>query len=155
MNARAGDGRNIDDRALRRFQFRHERAGDQSGRDKIDVEHLRPDIGIRIQHTEAALARPLRRNAGIVDERVQPTVRQALAHGRCQAVNLREIRKVRLDMALAGGRPGAFFGKGLAGYGENAPALRLEELDRRMPDPAARSRKQHVAAFFGHASVPS
>ena len=122
-----------------------EAAGEHERSEEVDVEHLLPDRVVGVDGVEPLAAFELRRNPGIVDERMKLAMDAPLdLADRLERVF--GIGEVDLDVILGAGLPRAVLREGMARAGDDAPAGRREALDRRMADAAARPGEEQRAA---------
>src|SRR5262249_20935482 len=128
MHARARDGGDIDDRAVRGAKladqpFRQQRDGEQ-----VDVEDTEPVRVGAVEDAEPLAVRAFRRNASVVDEDIEFPIRQAPLH-LLDAMRKRiEIAEIELQMILRSGGPRATLGERLARNGDDTPAVVAEPL---------------------------
>src|SRR5690606_17402034 len=96
----------------------------------------------------------LRRDAGIVDERIELAVAELRAHLLDAGGERVDVREVDLYVTFLPAFPRAVFGEGMARNGQHPPARGAETLHCRVADPAARAgQKQGLATFARHARI--
>ena len=100
---------------------------------------------VGVDGVEPLAALELRRNPGIVDERMELALDAPLdlADRRERVLGIGEVD---LDVVLRARLPRAILREGMARAGDDAPAGRGEALDRRMADAAARPGEEQRAA---------
>src|SRR5207302_6421457 len=106
-------------------------------REEINPEHMAPGVDIGIDRAEPPAASRLRRNRGVVDQRMQRAAFQPLADFRNRPRGVGVVGKVDLDMILWPGVPWAVFREGVPRTGDDAPAGAGKADHGRMADAAA------------------
>jgi len=145
MHPRAGDRSDVDDGTSGRFEFIDQSARQHDRGEEIHLEHVLPYVERGRDRAEPRAPLSLRRDAGIVDQRVQLAVDPPLDLGDC-GLRVGRVGQVHLDMILRAGLPGAVFRKRMARAGDHPPARGREALDRGVSDAAACSGEQQRAA---------
>ena len=114
MHARAGDRGDVDHRALGRLELVEQAARQHDRREEIHLEHVVPDVARGVDRAEPLAARRLRRDRGVVDQRVQLAVQPPLDLGdrrvgvvRIGEIDLDVILRARLPRGSSPGRGGA------------------------------------------------
>src|ERR1700691_6751862 len=97
-----------------------------------------PVVARVFERAEPFAAGGLRRNRGIVDQRVQFAVKSLLGFGD-SSLGVAWIGQIDLDVIFRTCLPGAIFRKRMAGAGDDAPAGSRGALDCGGPDAAAGS----------------
>src|SRR6266568_4653992 len=97
------------------------------------MKHVHPGFDRRAQRTQAIATLPLRRDGGVVDQRVERRSRQPLLDFGDRARHRAVIAKFDLYMVVGSGVPGA--------------AHTVERLARTGDDPPARLREQFSGAW--------
>ena len=146
MHARARDRGDVDDRALGARELLDQAARQHDRRKEVDAEHLAPDVDVGVDRAHARAAVGLRRDRGVVDERVQLAVFEAALDLGDRVRGVRDVAEVDLDVILGPGFPRTVFRERMARAGDDAPARGREALHRRMPDAAAGAGQQQRAA---------
>src|SRR5262249_15236030 len=113
----------------------------------VDSEYVIPNIERCLDRAHARAAVHLRRDGGIVDERVQLAVgKPALDLGNGDGGVVR-ICEIDLDVVLGPGLPRALLREGVARAGDDPPACAGESLDGRVADAAACTGQQQGSAW--------
>jgi len=151
MHARARDRGDVDDRPLGGGEVLDQPLRQQRRGEQVDVEHLQPRRVARPRDAEPAAIRRLRRDAGIVDQRVEPPVRQPAADLVEAGAEMLGVAEVELDVVLRAAEPRAARRERLPRQREHAPAVVGEQLSGGVADAAAGAGQQQDA--LGHAVV--
>ena len=141
----AGDRGHVDHRTVRVLQFLDQPTGQHHGREKIHLEDGFPIGDRRVDGSQPHAALGLRRNARIVDERVEPALGKALPHFADGRFDIVRVREVELEMIFRSHLPRAVLGKGMARAGDDTPARRGKSLHGRVADAPRGAGQQHGA----------
>jgi hypothetical protein len=154
VDARAGNRCDVDHRAAGTLQLPQQAARQKDRREQVDLEHVLPVLELGIDGAEAGAGLPLRRNAGIVDQCVQPsTLRcQARLHFGDGAQGVASIGQIDLDVILRPHLPGAVLGEGVARAGGPRQPARAKRFTVAWPMPQAPVRIGSVPRRWGRLS---
>src|SRR6185312_2060392 len=119
-------------------------------RKEVDVEDVAPGFDIGVHGAEPAATRRLRRDRGVVHQRMQFVVLQPLTDLGNRACGVGMIGEVDLDVILRSGAPWADFRKRMPRAGDDAPAGGGKPDRGRVTDAAAGAgRKQGTPRRIG------
>ena len=146
MHARARNRGDVDHRALRGLELVDEPAREHDRGEEIHPEDVVPHIDGGVERGEPLAALGLGRDCGVVDQRMQLAIVQALldlVDCRKRAIRIGEID---LDVVLRAHLPRAVLRKCMTRAGDDAPAGGREALDGEMADAAARPGQEQRTA---------
>ncbi|GCC47718.1 hypothetical protein chiPu_0032117 [Chiloscyllium punctatum] len=122
MHARAGDRGDVHHRAPGVLQFLDQPARDHDRREEVDVENVGPGLDVGVHGAEPAAAHRLRRDRGVVDQRMQLVIVQPLPDLRDRAHGVVMAAEIDLDVIFRPGAPRANLRKRMPREGDDAPA---------------------------------
>ena len=113
------------------------------------MEHLAPIHQVSVQRAQPLSIRPLRRNTGVVDQRIEASI-QFILNDPNSINRICGVGQVHLHVIFTSSAPGTFFRDRVARTGDDPPAFKIEPAHGCMADTAACTSQKKGLLSLGH-----